>query len=227
MTLEDILKTAKQDLWDRPDEWIRKQYQQVGNKIPEGRLYRVTSAISVGSVLSLFGAYYLVHSPSTKSVYEILTTYPERGIGDLLFATMLGIMFAQDINHNIYGLRGWFKESHTDELRSKSMLEEEYKERGRCVRFPFFMIGSIASAYALYTIASGYAFERSYHQHLTYATLLEGIFFLGNASSIYLKDRDRKKFRKDPFWNRAYDALAEKINSYGQQPVPAPVQVRL
>lgn len=48
-----------------------------------------------------------------------------------------------------------------------------------------------------------------------------GLFSL--ASSMYLKDRTPRQFKKDPFWKRAYDTVTEKIREYTPQPVPIPI----
>ncbi|MEK6920793.1 MAG: hypothetical protein AABX82_02835 [Nanoarchaeota archaeon] len=215
MNLEDILKTtktvartAKQDLWDRPDEWVRKQYQKVGDKIPERVLYPCTTLL--GLFLGLPEMGWMSHFPNTVyTIYAIPIT-----AGFLHFE----VLIKQDTLYNLNGLLG--RVSHPSYSMSNSALDKRtvrWNSYNSYIRFPTLVASAFFSAVALYSLKEGVG--RPFIDTLT----AEGFFAI--ASSMYLKDRDPKQFEKKPFWERAYDAVTERIREYLPHPTPGAIPI--
>ena len=224
MSLEDILKIAKEDLWDRPDEWVRSQYQKIGKRIPEGKLYHVTSALSIGSVFSSGSIIYLTEQLNNEIISEHMPLNSSLIVAAALNGTLLGLIIGPDAVYNTKGLTGLFTENYSDETRAINCLQEVGHEQIRIARFPVFLGGAMVSLCSMYEGASD-LFEGKSPSAIVYSALFGvSIFLLGNASSMYLKDRDPKQFKKDPFWKRAYDYASGKVQEMFPEPVPAPVR---
>ena len=211
MILEDILKTAKEDLWDRPDEWVRSQYQNVGDKIPRQAFYPCTTLLMC---LGISEISWMAYFPDSIYLIPMLAGY-------LHFQ----VLIKKDAIYNMDGLFGFVPPPF--DLSAQYVLDKRVtsaNEYNRHLRFPLFVAGAFFSAVVAYHFKEYFVDDISFVHSIRDAIIPFGFF--STASSMYLKDRDPKQFKKDPFWKRAYDAITEGVGSYLPQPVPTPIPVQ-
>ena len=204
MTLEELLKPVK---W--VDTQVVKGYTRVGERfhLEEGkRKYVVGSFCSIGGgVLSL-----TVATNIDLAWWEALSSF---GIG------------VPDALYNLWGITQ-NTDSQTSEERTLNPQEEFYRGHNNIARFPALIsgVGLIGKfGYDLYSsIKEGTALSQDSYDYLQW-----GLGQLALASSMYFKAMDPKLLNKSkqPFWQRVYSSIKERIGSLAPQPAPLPVPV--
>lgn len=135
MTLEDILKTiesvlgtAKEDLWDRPDELVREQYQRMEESIGKAKMTLCLNIFFIPSFVSGFvSGFSGITHPMPITIYSMLT-------GATTFIS-LPFYYMGDNNRTI--------ESETRTEKKNMYMAKKY---ARDIRFPL-LLGTAASLY--------------------------------------------------------------------------------
>ncbi len=220
MSLEDILwktkaviTTAKEDLWDRPDEWIRKQYLKV-----------VTEEREVFHYANMFleGGIYLAMIISAPYYAEALKYDHSALVHSHVFAVSSSPLLIFELvanricKHNEH--RRNFATLDEKESKSNVYIPKWIQKTEQAIRFPYIIatllyFGEHMATEIITIPGVGYS--------------LAGISMAGGiVSSMYLKDRDPKQFQKRPFWERGYDYVKERVEEMLPQPTPIPIPVR-
>ncbi len=211
MSLEDILKktkavlsTAKEDLWDRPDEWVRQGYQEIGDRFEEFLIKKYGSApTEAAAIISMMLTNGLMMTSLTFSHNDsILDTYKHIAV---LYGTLSNLYI---VDNNI-----------RNRIHVEGTSGEKYEARS-----PIASTLCMLRRTGLLLVGMGvvyYGFSEG-----TIETLRDSTIIFGTTSTFYFADKTPKKFKKDPFWKRAYDYLKEKAEEMMPQPEPVPVPVR-
>ncbi len=204
MTLEELLKPVK---W--VDTQVVKGYTRVGERfhLEEGkRKYVVGSFCSIGGgVLSL-----TVATNIDLAWWEALSSF---GIG------------VSDALYNLWGITQ-NTDSQTSEERVLNPQEEFYRKHNKITRFPTLLsgIGLVGKfGYDLYSsIKEGTSLDQNSYDYLQW-----GLGQLALASSMYFKAMDPKLLNrsKQPFWQRFYSSLKDKVKLLAPQPTPVPIPI--
>ena len=226
MDLESILRKA----WAETDQEILRFYTKMGENIPDENLYKTATKWLLGTRIPQFSlagcgvVYFMTHySPeiinnvsSSHSLTEIL--------GRSIFTGMKGILFGIDLWHNILGLTGVFPTAETDVQTRGSYFKEKFQKISRALRLPVVALGLYETGKSCFDVYQTVEGDKFFGYIISDGASAIGLF--GLATSMYLKDRNPKLLKKDPFWKRAYGAIAEKIGDYSPQPVPVPIRMQ-
>lgn len=197
--VKEILMTAKRDLWDRPDEWIREKYQgfrKSCERVVEEDAFIPAYLLAVEAPLVPF---FMTHHYNKEEAL-LLSAY---GIvmSSLLVISLPYLFF----HHN----------SHTIQKNQETVenpLFAMYHRFACAVRYPLFL-------------ATGAILSYSFFNHSS--SIIHGLQGLSVVSGLYFVDRDPKLLDKDPFWKRMYQWTMEKIDGLLPQPSPQPVPVQV
>ncbi|MEK6920790.1 MAG: hypothetical protein AABX82_02820, partial [Nanoarchaeota archaeon] len=204
-----------------PDEWVRKQYQKVGDKIPDRQfdeLVCYSSIVCPGMAYSfLWGC--------DASLYTFYNDYKTINMLGILIA--VGVFNYEDFRYSARVVRGELPSPKNAVPSIEATSINKYNQKIR----PCFLVASAVLLGKAAGDAFGYfMFDEAYPVvgetvlNAVYP-VISGLGFFGAASSMYLKDRDPKQFEKKPFWERAYDSITEKVKEYLPQPIPIPIPV--
>ncbi len=203
MTLEELLKPVK---WI--DTQVVKGYTKVGERF---HLLEGKKKYAMGLFLDFVNAF--------------STTGPSHRLGLSLldWCSYFTINFP-DQQYNISGLAGEIKDETTSDVNAINPLEYKLRRHNSIMRFPTLLsgVGLVAKfGYDVYqSIREGTSLDQNSYDYLQW-----GLGQLSLASSMYLKAMDPKLLNKSkqPFWQRVYSSLQEKIRSLAPQPAPVPV----
>lgn len=204
MLLETIVNT-----YNRIDTELKRQYTQLGHRIPEKHLYKVTSALCLGNLV--WGL----------KLIDIYSGFPG------LITAPLG---ALDAYHNLCGIRG---EITTAVSQDGSITYDPSTHGlialGRLIRVPYMLasIGLVCKGW--YDIVQTLIMNDTTYVNTTLADFGIGMTFLSIASSYYLKDQDPKlldKKRRSVLdrLGDVYTAVKESLMPT-PQPIPVPIPV--
>ncbi len=182
------------------DEQIHKQYEKLGNKLdnksPKVRYY-------AASGFSLLGYF----TPSLP----------------MSIVPFAGIDMAVNIRACIYGLDSQEDISET-RIKDSSPLDF-YLKLNKIVRSPLFLTGIGFAGKGIYDFLNGFVNNEPI-QVESYETLSQGLAMINVSSSMFLKDRNPRLLKKEPFWRKAYSWVKEKVDSLEPQPLPSPVPIK-
>ena len=194
--LESILKPMK--FLDRK---LQKQYTQMGQKIPEQHLYKITTT------LGLLGIPASIFLPPP---------------GHMICGFIVGTNIALDLE----GLEGKLPTYISGESQVLNPMYESAMKITKMVRLPLFLMGI-----GFFGNVAYHGLNVLFNGELAGSgepiDLISGIGFLSMSSSMYLKDQDPKLFKKQPsyvkaFFQKIYQKAKELIPS--PNPSPEPVQ---
>ncbi len=194
MSLEDLLKPAK---W--VDREVHARYMEIGQKIPEKNLYKVTTALQF---IGLIPA--ILYTPNA-------------------FKLPLALLFAFDMSKNLFSLEN----TNTLKYAIEPVPNEEpfpvekrvmsYEKIKKIARLPLVLIGTAAlikaGADITYSILNQQPIDTS-----DYFQIAGGLGYICLASSIYLKDKDEDLLKREPklkkikaFFVNIYEGIKPKI----------------
>ena len=196
MTLESLLKPAK-----FVDEQILKQYTKIAKRWEDGGRNIYNLSILIG----------------LPSKYLIVVG------GNRIFGQHIGFwaeaaLYNWDFAYNLYGFTGCIKEQKTtDDAISLDPIIRMLKKINKSVRLPTFLSGASLVGKSLYDFVN-YFVNGEPIDYTTCDTLMLGTGLLMVASSQYLKDRNPKLLDKEPFLQKAYDWIKERVTLTVPQP---------
>ena len=192
------------------DKQVLRQYTKIGRKMPERRLYKLTTGLNLlaGIGNCTLSLHYLSQNP-------------------LLSGALSAIFMAPDISLNTDGLLGRLSSVQDDENEvAVDRVQKFFKRYNRGVRLPVFLAGAGLAGKVAYDVFNYFKNKEPINLSETAKAGSHSLGLLMLASSMYLKDQDPKLLKKDPFWKRAYNAIRERIRSLVPEPIPEPIPVR-
>ncbi len=197
MALDQLLKSVK---WI--DEQIHRQYEKLGSKLdkksPKARYY-VATGFNLGGRPFVFG----------------------------LSSFVGGFVFGIDMGLNLCGcfdLLNSQKDISDTKIKENPVIEF-YLKTIKVVRSPLFIGGVGCVGKGLYELVNGFAKNEPVSGE-SYEILLNGLGMISLSSSMFLKDRNPKLLKKEPFWKKAYNWTKEKIDSLIPQPILQPILIQ-
>ncbi len=206
MSLDDYLLAP----FKSADKFVQKQYTRVGKKIPEKKLYKITTGLSF---IGCFG---------TGSLATYFGLNPP--IGGMVFGSLLG---GPDINYNADGLFGKIKNKSEGNVIAVDPVQNFCANYNKAIRLPIFLTAVGFLGKSIYDIANYFVNGEPLNSY-SVPNAITGIGLLSLASSMYLKDQDPKLLEKKPSKIKAmYESLIDKLTPE-RQPVlePSPIRYR-
>ncbi|MDO8643084.1 MAG: hypothetical protein Q7R76_05915 [Candidatus Woesearchaeota archaeon] len=219
MSLESLLAPFK---W--ADEQVLRQYTKLTLKWEEKGHSRYSLALMAGS--GLFLNYGLVDNP-WRELYNIDSTPSTGDIALRTFFLLYSVAGGYDLVDSAVEM---FSEKQIRAREISDAIALPRRDFGERQLHRLFRLPGLAFAgecvYEFMTRISHH--DINLGDSLMYLGLT--LFFVGPASSFYIKDADPKILGRAPAWKRAYDSARETIGKLKErltpetQPVPAPIQ---
>ncbi len=205
MSLEELLKPVK---WI--DSQVVKGYTKVGERfhLGEGKNKYVVCVF-----------FNLTYSTITKGVAQRL------GLELWYKCSTVGIGIV-DALYNWYGTITRNTDHQIDGTKTINPVMQQFQRHNSIMRLPTLLsgVGLIAKSGMdlYYSIKEGTPLSEHSYDYFQW-----GLGQLALASSMYFKAMDPKLLNKSkqPFWQRVYSSLKEKVGSLAPQPAPVPVPV--
>ncbi len=205
MTLEELLKPVK---WI--DTQVVKGYTKVGERfhLEEGKnRYFAAIFLNIGS--------------------SVLGTRPAQDVGLQLWdrCSDLAIGFVDSV-YNWYGMVKQNKDDQSDGTKVIDPTIHQFQRHDSIMRLPTLLSGvgliTKSGIDLYYSIKEGTPVSEHCYDYFQW-----GIGQLALASSMYFKAMDPKLLNKSkqPFWQRVYSSLQEKVRSLAPQPTPVPIPI--
>ena len=208
MSLETLVNGYK-----AVDQAVLKQYTRLGQHIPEEKLYKVTTGLSlvgvVGGLTSL--TYYIDNffgAPTSYFVAVISTSFP------------MGLSFSGDL----LGLLGHpLEPKSTDSVKVVNPVHKIISTVIQKSRLPYLTISVGFLGMLGYDVAQDVIYDHFIPAVDYVKDAFGAVGFFSSASSMYLKDQDPKLLEKKPSRVKAFFiGLYEKMKGT-PSPVPVPV----
>jgi len=179
------------------DERILKGYTEVSQKIPDDKLYKITTGLTLSS-LPLQGIFYC----------NVFMNNPLARVSSIMGNAVL--FNGENLAIDMCGLTGQLeKDNVSNEVVSENPAIDFLFETTRLTRLPLFIAGVSLLGKSVYDVGNWiFNGEPLTSETLNYAG--GGFGYLSLASSMYLKDRNPKLLQKKPLWKSALEYAKDK-----------------